>query len=158
MSWLKGLVTNWAVHQQSKEMTDFINRIAVQDGPDLGMPLALAYGFRNDVRARSGLDMLFPSAVLMTDPMAVVTLVKSVKRHQSDGNLVLAAGLLIWVHSLRAMADHNLRPFGRRMWGELARGFPHIDRGAALVFSMTATRLDLTGKGVFPDGLTPERL
>ncbi len=139
-------------------MVDFIRRTAVQDGQDLGFPLAMAFDFRNEMLKTSGLDLLQPSAVLMLEPLAVVQLVGAVKQNQASGNLMVAAPMIIWVHTLRAMTSHELRPHGRALWRELARGFPHVDYGAATFYSMTGQRLDTTGKGQFPDGLTPERL
>jgi hypothetical protein len=37
----------------------------------------------------------------------------------------LAAGAMVWVHTLRAYHFPEVRLFGRHMWGELRRGFPH---------------------------------
>jgi hypothetical protein len=69
--------------------------------------------------------------------------------------LINAASLILWVHTIRATINPNLRVKVREMWGELARGFPHIEEGAKLVEMMTGESLDLREAGTYPDGFTP---
>lgn len=157
MGWLTGLITGWSERQQAKEMVDFIRRTAAADGEELGLPLAMALDLRNTIRRESNLDLLYPAAVLQIDPFAILPLARKVKQQQAAGDLLSAAATIIWVHTLRAMTSHELRPYGRQLWGELSRGFPHIVAGADQFYAMTRIVLDITGRGQFPDGLTPER-
>lgn len=73
----------------------------------------------------------------------------------TQGADTLGAGLAVWLYSLRAVALPELRIHGRRMWGILARGFPHarqIAREAGV--SEDAARLGEEIDAV-PTGLEP---
>jgi len=77
-----------------------------------------------------GCDLLDPSICLAKDPMITFRLSNAIGKLQRSGNPQLAAGLMVWVHTLRAMTRPELRTLGRAMWRELERGFPHVEEAA----------------------------
>ena len=69
-----------------------------------------------------------------------------------------SVGLAVWVHTLRAITEIDLRGLGREMWKELERGFSHAKQGKDDMFVMTGVEIDLSNLGKFPTGLTPQPL
>ena len=68
-----------------------------------------------------GWDLLDPSICLARDPMITFRLSSMIKQLQQSGNPQLAAGLMVWVHSLRALTRPELRSLGRDMWRGIVR-------------------------------------
>ena len=60
------------------------------------------------------------------------------RRAQRHGYFALAGGLLVWLHSVRALNIPDLRGLGRTHWSELSRGFPHVEEAIQ--------RFDVLGK------------
>lgn len=56
-----------------------------------------------------------------------VTLASAVTQFQKMGQPSDACGVMIWLHSVRALNSPELRGLGRDLWGELLRGFPFVD-------------------------------
>jgi hypothetical protein len=50
---------------------------------------------------------------------------------QNAGQFAVAAGGLVWLHSLHAVQSPELRLHGRKLWGLLSRGFQHAHALAA---------------------------
>ena len=96
------------------------------------------------------------------DAWAVRPIGHLIKKAQRKGNFVAAAGLMVWLHSLRALNAAELRDFGRVMWGELRRGFPHIENALQRtdqVFGFPrpeSDQLPLDSFRFIPFGLEPE--
>ncbi|MGV7219588.1 hypothetical protein [Bradyrhizobium sp. UFLA05-112] len=97
--------------------------------------------------------MLQPGAVLAQHPELTFNFSRTVQKLQGSGDFAAAAGLIVWVHSLRAMTDPLLREDGRAMWRELARGFPHVMRTTAELEAATGKRVKIEGWQTFPEGL-----
>ena len=58
-------------------------------------------------------------------------------------NSSLVSYLMVWCHSIRALGDETLVPYGRLMWIELSRGFDHLDHGYEMIKLRTADDLGL---------------
>lgn len=59
--------------------------------------------------------------------MCPITLVSAIKQFQGMNQPSDALGVMIWLHSVRALNVPELRIIGREMWEELSRGFPYVD-------------------------------
>ena len=147
-------VNKWGVNRQKKEATVFLQMLKVCDGSELGFPVGLAAHFRNKY-ALTGRDFNQAIALQALEPEFVVQLSSEVKRLQAEGLQVLAPGLMIWVHSFRAGNDLELRGIVRRIWGELERGFPHVETQGLDAAAMLNFPIDIHGYDQFPEGLSP---
>lgn len=153
-----GILRRWAERSQERQIDDYLLKLRGMDGSEIGGVVALAAHMRNRFLNEKGLDFLMPHVVTAADPSLVMTLSRTAKDFQKMGQmgLINAAALILWVHTLRATKNPNIRMKGREMWGELARGFPHIEEGARLFEMMTGETLDLRDAGTYPDGFTPK--
>lgn len=119
----------WAKDTQKKELTEFVDALSAMDADELGLPVAFAADFRIKLFA-TGVDLGDPLSVNSKFPELTSQLSREVLSLQRQERTVEAAPLIIWVHSLRALSRPELRKLGRKMWGELQRGFRYVDQAS----------------------------
>jgi hypothetical protein len=136
------------------QLAAWLKMLQTLDGSELGLPVAFAAHFRNKY-SLTGRNFNKPAEIAHFDPDFVVRMIDEVHRLQASGLQYMAPGIMIWVHSFRAAHDLELRPLGRQMWGELARGFPFVEQAAIEVAPLTGFELDIAGYREFPEGLSP---
>ncbi len=143
---------------QQREINSYLQKLRGMDGDEIGGVVALAAHMRNRFLDDEGIDFLYPYSATIADPFCIVKLSKVAKYFQKGGLVghINAAAVILWVHTLRATMNPDLRMKAREMWGELSRGFPYIEYGAGLLEEMTGETLDLRGAGTFPDGFAPQ--
>ena len=142
---------------QQRELNNYLQKLRGMDGDEIGGVVALAAHMRNRFLEDKGIDFLDPFSATIADPFCVATLSRTAKYFQKKGIVgqINAAAVILWVHTLRATMNPDLRMKVREMWGELSRGFPYLEYGARLLEKMTGDTLDLRDAGTYPDGFTP---
>jgi hypothetical protein len=79
-----------------------------------------------------------------------------VREFQKIGQPSDAAGTMVWLHSMRALAFPEVRELGRHMWKELQRGFPYVADALSSIEALTGKQLPA---GVYmPCKFVPEDL
>ena len=151
----KKLIGGWATKRQKAEAEDFLRRIRVVDGEELGMMVAMVLTTAEMFRANHGWDFFEPATVIMSDMMATHTVSSMAVQAQRDGNLSAAAALMVWTHSLRGIENIEVRAQAREIWSHLSRGFPFAEEGADYFRLSTGMDADLRNLGRFPTGLSP---
>jgi len=134
-----------------EQLASWLKMLETADGEELALTVVFATHFRNEI-AREGLDLRYPTQVLIQDPNVIQNLITSIHQLQASGQEPMAAGLMVWVHTLRASKDLEVRPFGRRMWAALSRSFPYVEQTALAC----APELDIGGYDTIPEGLHPQ--
>jgi hypothetical protein len=124
------------------------------DGSEIGLVVALATDFRNEMEA-AGCPLSDPIVYASLDPGFTFGLSKQVVRLQKAGCFQDAAALMVWVHTMRAASRLELRQLGRELWTELARGFPHVVDGARIVKKFQSRSVDVRNADAFPKGFSP---
>lgn len=83
-----------------------------------------------------------------------------IKEFQKQGDPTSAAGAMVWLHSIRAIQNPQLRLLGRQMWGELSRGAPFAYENASMIAPAFERDYDADliarASDYIPDGLEPE--
>lgn len=120
----------WARGRALADLTKQIDIYRSMDDDGLALILVVATYARIELMHRGilregSLDGLREREV--EDAFAVVPIGRQIKKAQRKGNFVAAAGLMVWLHSLRALNAAELRDLSRVMWDELRRGFPHVE-------------------------------
>ena len=157
MGIIRGFFLRFFIGVQRKELNSFLEKLKGMDGAELGMPLAVATHFRHALEAAGHMPMdMIPYIAI--NPAFAQQLSRQANAFQSAGNLMAAVGPMVWCHTARAAISQELRPLARAMWGELARGLPHIDAANVMFRQMSGSYLDIEGASDFPIGFTPEPL
>jgi hypothetical protein len=126
------------------DIKTFLGAVKSMDTTELVNTLGIAHQQRLNLIKRGEGDPMFPWEAVITNPELTLTLAQRTKHLQEKGDVIslaVAAGLMLWVHTLRAVADPEVRTKARELWGEFERAFPHMAAGI---------------ETSFPDGLTPK--
>jgi hypothetical protein len=78
-----------------------------------------------------------------------------VKHCQSTGQQSDAAGVMVWLFTLRCGAALELRQRGRELWKELQRGYPHVKEAADSLGALSGKTINIDGFDRVPIGLEP---
>lgn len=151
-------IQRWANKSQEKELQEFLSHLNAADDDEVALTVVLASEMRHRVSDVLGFDLMFPTIIAAQHPLATMQIVKLVKQLQSNKDFVAAAGLMVWVHTLRASgqaASGELRTLARQMWRELSRGFPYAESAASSVVTTLGFVPRLARATEFPDGLSP---
>jgi hypothetical protein len=154
-SWLKKKVLSTAHASQRAELSDWYRKLSVLDPPELGFQLGLAAHGRVILERIHGFNLLYPSAVVMLDPLAGWKVVKTIQQFQKEDAAFIAAGFFPWAFTLRACADLELRPATRELWKKLSEGRSHTIRQCMNFENTTGMRLDFYDYELMPDGFNP---
>jgi len=74
--------------------------------------------------AAKGRDLYAMALWIPGEKLFPVELVSSIKALQKGGGQSSATGLMVWLHSARALLYPELRLAGRNIWSELAKATP----------------------------------
>jgi hypothetical protein len=126
MGWLRNKVRNAAVSAQGRELQSFIDMLTSLDGYDIGMTVAMISYARHVLEKTYKVDLLDPVTAIAARPNMIIEVGSLVADLQKSNKPAVAAGFIVWVHTLRAAHSLELRQLGRDLWGQLQRGFPHV--------------------------------
>lgn len=148
-------IASASLKQQQKELRSYVTRLSNMDSDEIGGVLAIATHWRHTLGGE-GIDVMHPAATVLSDPAIGIRINRIIKSLQKARRFPDAAGMMIWIHTIRTAYQPDLRPLARAMWGELRRGMEHVEEGANQYLLMTQTMLDTDNFDEFPEGLTPE--
>lgn len=147
---------------QKKEMKAFLQGLKGQDGRDIAVSIIVSTAYRNSVLKIDKVNLLSPAIEFQLDPLILLRIGMGIKEKQKTEDYLVAAALMIWLHTIRSITHPSLRALGRDIWAELARGMACVpelvEEGVTLSLlselypTMT---FDITDYDKFPMGLTP---
>lgn len=103
-----------------------------------------------------GFDVSDPILCVHKDPSVVFKLSQTAVGFQKQDQLLAAAGLMVWIHTLRAVVRSELRVDARELWRHLSRGFPYVADGAHAIELLTGTPVATDDAVMFPQGFAPD--
>lgn len=149
-------------YMQKKEMKAFLDSLKSQDGRDIAVSIIVSTAYRNSVLKMENVNLLSPAIEFQSDPLILLRIGMGIKDKQETEDYLVAAALMIWLHTIRSITHPSLRSLGRSIWTELARGMACVpelvEEGVtlSLLSDMYPTMIfDITGYDEFPIGLTP---
>ena len=157
MNWFARKTVDIATNRQRKEILVFLESLCAADGDELGLMIACATHVRHTLE-KNGNNLLDPIALVLEQPYFCYTLSKTVIALQKQNKFVAAAGMSVWVHTLRAAAAPELRVLGRAVWRELQRGFAHVRESTDAAGKVSGERMNISGFDIFPIGFIPSVL
>jgi hypothetical protein len=156
------ILRKWGANKVKIEIDDFVRNLSAMDGTDLGMIVAIATDTRHTITLKYDTwDLLSPDITCLRHPNIALELGSLIKGCQKTNNLTAATSLMVWLFTVRGAIALECLQSARNMWGELERGFPHVEscaRNVAEGIGVTPKILDIRDYDRFPDGQTPEVL
>lgn len=140
------------------DISEFLAGLHAATPEELGFVVAAAAHWRNVLRSQSGWDLEFPDAVVADDRNAIEKLSPLLARlneERTPETELLAAGLMVWLHTLNAFETPAKFSGGQELWIELKRGMPYAFHAALRLEQLYGRRLDLKGADRIPHNLIP---
>lgn len=136
--WIKKQGSNASTASIRREIELFNERTRDADEQEIARLLVVANSLRLHL-TQSGqipaaaLDLSLPrnAALELACDQCAECLKDFIKETQEDSIPAFTVGCTIWLHSVRALNDPELGDIGRKMWAELARGFPGTNAALA---------------------------
>lgn len=153
--WLKRKAQFSIIKQMEDDLDRFLVSIRGTDAHDIGTVMAIATHWRHIFKYH-GVNLLEPIAAEQKQIFLCREINKLITTSQKNNKPEFASGLMVWLHTVRAATTPEIRLKGRMLWGELRRGFPHVEDGALLVHQLTGVSLETDGYSQIPQDLNPE--
>jgi hypothetical protein len=93
---------------------------------------------------KKGSSLLSPLEFVNANPHCLLAIGGIIRACQEERNFALAAGYMVWLHTLRAVTNSDLRSLAQEMWEELQRGFPHVNESYAAIMAIPGVDLPLS--------------
>lgn len=155
MQFLKSLLSPRDTRRR-REAEAFLGRLREMSDRDVGLVVAIAAHQRNALR-REGQAVDDLSRLQHLDRRFADRLASAVVQLNRRGQHHDAFGLLVWLHSVRAVQAPGLTDLGMAMWTELKRGMPHVAAEREVFREETGFALDISHAGEVPPRLDAER-
>lgn len=128
--WLLERMRGRALAAGTREVEEFVDGLAAIADADMGVMLAVAAVVRVNLEDHG----VLPEGLFTKDPLPdaealgayQLALNRLARQFRRMGKPTDSAAAMVWSYSLRCLNVAELRPLGRRLWGEMARGLPHV--------------------------------
>lgn len=151
-------IQKWGNKKQLKEINEFNHGLKSMDDDEIALGVAMATHQRHLLDELYGWDLSMPVLCWKKDFDASLKLSRAIEELQKAGKQPVAAGVMVWLHTLRAMAPSatfELRASARYMWSQLQRGFPLVPQAASNARIMWNASMNIADFEMIPDGLSP---
>jgi hypothetical protein len=101
---------------------------------------------------KTGIDLFNPQEAIEKRKTIALEIGADIRDAQKSTLYVTAAGLKMWVFTIRSVMHDELRPVGVALWRQIPRGFLYVRTAAEGVFEATGVRIDLTDCETVPRG------
>jgi hypothetical protein len=146
-TFFKGRLQRWSAKQQREELVYFIEMLKGAETGARAMVVAAATDFRNTVME----DPEFLQA--QAQGLDAIYLVKSYQEFQKMDMHQIAAGVAVWIHTLRAEKELSNRYIAKDMWALLASSFDDVEEAADMMaLIMGGRELNIDGYDRIPYG------
>lgn len=131
--WLKKRIEDASTDSMKNDILRFNASLKGADAQEIATILVVANILRLNLTASgrippAALDFTIPrdDDLAMKCDMCPIALTGFIKEFQSMKQPTDALGVMVWLHSVRALNVPEIRIHGREMWSELSRGFPYV--------------------------------
>jgi trehalose-6-phosphatase len=144
---IRGKLQRWRAKQQREELVYYVDMLKGAEIEARAMVVAAATDFRN---------VMMQSPAFLKEQAAgseVMFLHDAYRAAQKSGSPQIAAGIAVWIHTVRAEKELSNRHIAREMWSLLAASFDEVEDAAeSLQMFMGGRPLDIGGYDRIPLG------
>lgn len=149
IQFFKGKLQRWRAKQQREELVYYIDMLKGAETGARAMVVATATDFRNIV-------MESPEFLEAQAAGAEMLILHEAYKTAQGANLQqIAAGIAVWIHTLRAEKEISNRFIAKEMWTLLASSFDDVEEAAEmLALFMGGRELNIDGYDRVPLGFS----
>ncbi|MFG6565911.1 hypothetical protein ACGYLI_16975 [Sulfitobacter sp. 1A13421] len=159
--WIRKKALSATSSLQESEIKDQIQLLKGMSDEEIGFIVAGSTILRLNYIAEGtippeALDLSLERDDLEVD-MVPVKLISFIREFQKMDQPIDAAFTMPWLHSTRALSNHDIRVFGREMWAEMSRGFPYARMKLNEIEEMSFKTREISDEDLtfIPIGLEP---
>lgn len=164
LGWVRRRVELAAVKAATEDICRQINMLKGMDSEEIGTLLASATFFRcllerHDAVPDGAFDLRVERDQDQCD-LFQLYLNRLIKEKQKLGAYADAAGVMVLLHTVRALNMLDIRHLGQAMWSELARGSDYAAEVLPELFDVcdiACTEEDILAARMIPPGLEPHK-
>jgi hypothetical protein len=146
-TYFKAKLQRWSAKEQREDLVYFIDMLKGADAGAIAMVVATATDFRNTVMESP--EFLTAQA----QGLDAIYLVKTYQQLQKNNMQHIAAGVAVWLHTVRAEKEISNRYIAKEMWALLASSFDEVEEAAdMLALIMGGRDLNIDGYDRIPYG------
>jgi hypothetical protein len=153
--WLREATENKIVQSHLSEMMPYLRQLSNASDEDVAHIYLAALAYRNTYKKTVGIDLFNPQEAIEKNKAIALDIGAHIRDAQKSTLYVTAAGLKVWLFTIRSLTHDELRPIGVALWRQFPRGFPHVPTVAEAVYETTGFRNDLTDSRIVPLGFEP---
>jgi hypothetical protein len=150
--WLRETVESKIVQSNLSEMMPYLRELSGTSDEGVAHVYLAALSYRNIYNKTAGIDLFNPQEAIEKNKAIALHIGAQIRDFQRSTLYVSAAGLKMWLFTIRSVMHDELRPLGVALWRQFPRGFPHVCAIAEEVYQTTGVRNDITDFGMVPMG------
>jgi hypothetical protein len=151
MGWIMKTIDGMATKHQRKQIETFLAVLRSMSDSEMAELIVFVTHARHSLE-QDGHNVLDPLTLNISKPQLLSELVKLIQQFKSKGNEIAAVALTVWTFSMSASLRGELRPLGREMWRELARGFACVENAKQAVQKRAGLTVDVSDAKRIPVG------
>jgi hypothetical protein len=152
LGWLREKAEQKIVQSHLSEMMPYLRQLSSISDDEVALIYLHALSYRNITKKHTSMDLFKIKEAIEKNRMLAVRIGKEIRDHQNSSLYVSAAGLKVWLFTIRSVMYDELRPIGLGLWRELPRGFPYVHTLSRQIFEQSGIQNDLTDFGAVPVG------
>ena len=150
--WLKRKAELKIISTMEEDINRLILGLKGGSPSEVGMVVVFTNHWRNVLEKQFNWNLDHPDLVALAE-IGVAFRINRMARTVQKEEPATAAGLMVWLHTIRASETPEIRVLGREMWAQLARGIPYAEEAADGIFHVFGIRLNTTGVQRIPTNL-----
>ncbi len=127
----------------ARDIAVYLDTVRAMDDRSLADTLAIALQLRQSLISLGKGDLMTPWETVAGNPLLPMELQDAIRHWRAQGDLfsmTRASGAVLWLHTLQAVTYEELRGKARELWGEFARGFPHLSEPVTFPKGLNSSR------------------
>lgn len=156
--WLREAAESKIIQSHLSEMMPYLRQLNDASDEEVAFLYLTALSYRNVLKRTAGIDLFNPQEAIEKNKVMAIQIGAQIRDRQKSTLYVSAAGLKVWLFTIRCVMHDELRPVGVALWRQLPRGFPYVRALAEQIYETAGIQNDITDLGAVPLGFEPPRL
>jgi hypothetical protein len=123
--WLREATEKKIIQSHLSEMMPYLRQLSSASDEDVASIYLGALAFRN-IYKKTGIDLFNLQEAIEKHKTIALEIGAQIRDAQKSTLYVTAAGLKMWLFTIRSVMHDELRPVGVALWRQIPRGFPYV--------------------------------
>lgn len=157
LKFLKSVFDRWNINSLEKEVLQYMKILKGLDSVEIADLIIASTAIRNKFLLDFQVDLF----LMKINDEHSIEVYKAISRmvfvSKEHNQPFMAAGYMLWLHTLRCISEPELRLHGKEMWREVSRGIPAVALRQEHLENSSGHKLDVSGYDKIPCYLKSEQ-